>query len=183
MKVVATCLAALVILAPGCTQPPVQVLLDPPVIQPEPQVTEDTTLMDRFQELSRLYDSERMKTQALERSLAEETAARESAEAELAAMREKVKALEAKAAAYEDIKTKYDDAQQKLLELTDTVRELRRNLYEEKLARVRNEQTIVSLQIARAKEQRRRVVSGQIQAGQALGGTSEANDETAPENP
>ncbi len=178
-------LAAAMLLTFGCAQPPLEmeILLNPPVVEPEPQVVQDATLMERFQELSRLFEAEQIKARALEKSLTQESEGRERAETELAVLRKKAQVLEQKASAFEDIKSKYDDAQKHLLDLTDTIRELRRGLYEEKIARVKNEQTIVALRIASAKERRRQVVSNEIDVRRTSPDQDDGDHETNLEVP
>ncbi len=152
-------LLLVVVIAPGCAQPLVEVPLELPIIEPEPQVKQEPTLLERFQEVSQMHESEKNRAASLEAQLGEQTEARKRAEAELQELRQQIETLEQKAQELANLKIKYDEAQTTLLGLEADIRDMRGELLEERLTRVKCEQTIAALKIEKAKERRKHLIS------------------------
>ena len=150
------CLLALSILITGCShpQPQTPVTLAQPVIKPDAPMKQGPTLLERFEEVSRLYQMERESREALEARLEDETRKCGELESELKQLRQRVAALPEEAAELDELRGLHETAQKELLKLTAQVRELRTQLYEESIARVKQEQTIVALRIAQVKARR-----------------------------
>jgi hypothetical protein len=129
--------------------------LEEPVVQPEQVATSETTSLQRYQELSRLYDAEKNRTTALAAELGEQKAARQKAEAENENLRRQMEPLTAKAVELGLLKTKFDETQKTAFDLENTLREVKRQLLEERLAGVKREEMIVALKIERAKDARK----------------------------
>jgi len=149
----------------GCAQPPVTLQpLEAPRVEPEPLIAQDPTLLERFQEVSRLWECEAARARQLESDLAQERERSAALRKELDQSQAECQSLQAKAAALAELQTKYDEAQREMSALTDALRDARRELLQEKLARVKQEQALVSLKIAAAQEQRKRLISGAADA-------------------
>jgi len=158
----------------GCAQPPAPLeALDPPTVEPEPVVIQDPTLLERFQEVSRLWENEAARARKLEGDLEQERARTAQLRGELERAQSECRTLRAKSEALAKLQEEYDAAQKRLLELSDALRQARRDLLQEKLARVKQEQALVSLKIATAQEQRKRLISG------VMGQTGTPEDEGA----
>jgi hypothetical protein len=158
-----TCITAAisltVLLVSGCAAltpgPSNTVKLDAPVVQPEPCAATETTSLQRYEELSQLYEAEKIRSAALVTELAEQKAARQKAETENEGLRRQLEPLTAKAAELGLLKTKFDESQKTAFEMENSLREVRRQLLEERLAGVKREETIVALKIERAKDARK----------------------------
>ena len=111
-----------------------------------------------------MYEAEETRSAALAAELAEQKAAREKAETENESLRRQLEPLTAKAAELDLLKTKFDEAQKTAFEVENSLREVRRQLLEERLAGVKREETIVALKIERAKELRKSPVERALQS-------------------
>ena len=129
--------------------------LPAPLVQPEPAVSTEVTSLQRYQELSQFCETEKSRNAALETSLAEQKAGRQKAEAENENLRRQVETLNAKARELDAVKAKLDEAQKASLEMENAVRDMRRELLQERLAGVKRDQTIVALKIEKAREARK----------------------------
>ena len=166
-----TCISAAisltVLLFSGCAElmpaPVSTAKLEEPVVQPEPCVSTETTSLQRYQELSQSYETEKARSAALVAELAEQKTARQKAETENESLRRQVEALTAKAAELDLLKTKFDEVQKTSFEVENTLRDVRRQLLEERLAGVKREETIVALKIERAKDLRKSPVERALQ--------------------
>ena len=155
-----TCIGAAisltVLLLYGCagSAPPVTstAKLDEPVVQPEPCVSTETTSLQRYQELNQSYEAEKTRSAGLTAELAEQKPARQKAETENESLRRQVESLTAKAAELDLLKKKFDEVQKTGFEMENTLRDVKRQLLEERLAGVKREETIVALKIERAKD-------------------------------
>ena len=96
--------------------------------------------------------------------MAEQKAARQKAETENESLRRQLEPLTAKAAELDLLKTKFDEAQKTAFEVENSLREVRRQLLEERLAGVKREETIVALKIERAKDLRKSPVERALQS-------------------
>ena len=72
--------------------------------------------------------------------------------------------LTAKAAELDLLKTKFDEVQKTGFEMESTLRDVKRQLLEERLAGVKREETIVALKIERAKDLRKSPVERALQS-------------------
>ncbi len=142
----------------ACVRPPVAVQLEAPVVQPEPQVAEESTLLEKFRQACQMHEAERNRASALTAQLHETTAARIKAEGEVERLAKQVDALQGKAQELEALKTKFDRVEKSALDLEGTVRDLRREVLEARLANAKQEQTILAFKIEKAKEKRRQVL-------------------------
>ncbi len=178
------CLLALSILIAGCSHPQPQkpVALAQPVIKPDAPVKQGPTLLERFEEVSRLYQTERETREALEAQLADETQKCSELESELKQLRQRVASLQEQAAELEDLRGLHETAQKELLKLTAQLRELRTQLYEESIARVKQEQTIVALRIAQAKARRGEMLKKNATPAGAGQPEEKEDDEAVQEN-
>ena len=166
-----TCISAAIfltaLLLSGCaerTPAPADIAtLDEPVVEPEPCASTETTSLQRYQELSQQYEAEKLRSAALAADLAEQKAARQKAETENESMRRQLESLTAKAAELDILKTKFDEAQKAAFEVENSLRDVRRQLLEERLAGVKREETIVALKIERAKDLRKSPVERALQ--------------------
>ena len=156
-----------VLLVSGCAalapDPSPTVQLEAPVVQPEPCAAPETTSLQRYEELSQLYEAEKRRSTALVAELAEQKAARQKAETENESLRGQLAPLTAKAAELVLLKTKFDEAQKASFELENSLRDVRRQLLEERLAGIKREETIVALKIERAKDSRKSPVERALQ--------------------
>ncbi len=150
--------AIIAMMVVGCARHTIYVPLEPPVTQPETSLQQEATLMEEYQEVTRLYEAEKTRALALETKLAEETLTRENVETEAQALKKRVDTLEADLLAKAELEQRYTEAREELLQLSKTVPELQRKLLNEQLARIRHEQTIVTLKIEGAMERRKRML-------------------------
>ncbi len=137
--------------------------LNEPVVEPEPCVSTETTSLQRYQELNQSYEAEKTRSIGLAAELAEQKAARQKAETENESLRLQAESLTAKAAELDALKTKFDEVQKTSFELENTLRDVKRQLLEERLAGVKREETIVALKIERAKDLRKSPVERALQ--------------------
>ena len=142
----------------GCVQPAEEIVLDAPIVERNPVVRQEPTLLEKFQEISRLYEAETIQRSALEEKLANAIEACRRAEDGSASLKREVKALEGKADELADVSARYGEAQETLFELGKTVRQLRRELLEERLARIKQEQAVVSLKLETARGRRKKLL-------------------------
>ena len=154
----------------GCAYLPSPLVLDPPVIESEIRISREATLLEQFQQVSTLYETEKARGTSLENELAVETETRERAQADLESLRKKVGDLERNLAALTDISGKYDEAQKTLQEFGNNVRNLQEGLLKEKLVRIKHEQTIVSLKLEAARQRRKQLIEEGGRAPAALSG-------------
>ncbi|MGD1001223.1 MAG: hypothetical protein ABSA67_11060 [Candidatus Brocadiia bacterium] len=166
-----TCISAAisltVLLFSGCAElmpaPVSTAKLEEPVVQPEPCVSTETTSLQRYQELSQSYEAEKTRSAGLAAELAEQKTARQKAETENEGLRHQVESLTAKAAELDLLKTKFDEVQKTGFEVENSLRDVKRQLLEERLAGVKREETIVALKIERAKDLRKSPVERALQ--------------------
>jgi chromosome segregation ATPase len=166
-----TCVSAAisltVLLFSGCADPTLPpsstARLEEPVVQPEPCSSTETTSLQRYQELNQQYEAEKKRSAALAAELDEQKAGRQKAEAENESLRHQVESLTAKAAELDLLKTKFDEAQKTAFEVENSLRDVRRQLLEERLAGVKREETIVALKIERAEDLRKSPVERALQ--------------------
>lgn len=159
-RVVCLALAVLAIGVAGCVQQaPKKAALEAPIIEPEPLLTQDNTILERFKEVSTRYEAEKNNSALLQDRLEETATALEAARSEVEELRGTVKGLEKKQKGLDALNVKYDEAQKALLDLGNNLRTLRRDLYTEKLARVKAEQTIVKLRIDIARNERSQLLA------------------------
>jgi chromosome segregation ATPase len=174
------------LLISGCVTPspapPTPVTLEAPVVEPEPCAPIETTSLERYQELSQSYEGEKAHSAALAAELTEQKAARQKAETENEGLHRQVDALTAKAAELELLKTKFDEAQKAAFEVENSLREVRRQLLEERLAGVKREETIVALKIERAKDLRKSPVERVLQSTEEKPPQDTAAEKPAPQN-
>lgn len=142
----------------GCAHFPSPVVLDPPVIESEIRIGREATLLEQFLQVSTLYETEKARAASVENALARETETRERAQADAESLRKRVSALEQNLTALADISAKYDEAQKTLQELGHNARNLQEELLKEKLARIKHEQTIVSLKLESARQRRKQLI-------------------------
>jgi len=146
----------------GCAKPvvkpePPRIVAIPRVVT-EPPVAPEPTLLEKFQEATRLLDAKRLEAETLRRELAKETAARGAAEKALSELDVRVAELELQVESIPLLKTQLEQAQNAGLQLEETVRQLRNDLLEARLAGARSEQTVVAMKIEKAMESRRRAL-------------------------
>jgi chromosome segregation ATPase len=166
-----TCISAAisltVLLFSGCSfstpAPSSTARLAEPVVQPEPCSSTETTALQRYQELSLQYEAEKKRSVALAAELDEQKAGRQKAETENESLRHQLESLTAKAAELDVLKTRFDEAQKTAFEVENTLREVKRQLLEERLAGVKREETIVALKIERAEDMRKSPVERALQ--------------------
>jgi chromosome segregation ATPase len=160
--------------------------LEEPVVQPEPCASIETTSLQRYQELSQQYEAEKTRSAGLAAELAEQKAGRQKAETENESLRRQLEPLTAKAAAQaaelDLLKTKFDEAQKTAFEVENSLREVRRQLLEERLAGVKREETIVALKIERAKELRKSPIERALQPAEEKPPQETAAEKPAPQN-
>jgi len=150
-----TFLLAGAVIFSGCAIPTAEIVLHAPVVEREPVVKQEPTLLERFQEVSRLCEAERIHNASLTNKLAERNEAYKCLDAELQSLREKTKVLEKNAKDLADLTVKYGEAQKTLLQLGKTVRSLRNELLQERLARIKQEQKVVALKLNDARGRRK----------------------------
>ncbi len=185
-----TCISAAVsltvLLVSGCAEfapaPANTAKLEEPVVQPEPLPSTETTSLQRYQELSQGYEAEKTRSAALAAELTEQKAARQKAETENENLRRQVEALTAKAAELDLLKPKFDEAQKSAFEVENTLRDVRRQLLEERLAGVKREETIVALKIERAKDLRKSPVDRALQSPEEKLPQDTAAEKPVPQN-
>jgi hypothetical protein len=157
-----------VLLVSGCAQfapaPPSSARLEEPVVQPEPAPSVETTSLQRYQELSQGYEAEKARSAALAAELTEQKAARQKAETENENLRRQLEIVTAKAAELDVLKPKFDEVQKSAFEVENSLRDLRRQLLEERLAGVKREETIVALKIKRDRDLRKSPVERALQS-------------------
>jgi chromosome segregation ATPase len=158
------------------------VTLDAPVVEPEPRAPTEATSLQRYQELSQQYETEKARSAALGAELAEQKTARQKAETENEALRRQVEVLTEKAAELDLLKKKFDEAQKAAFEVENTLRDVRRQLLEERLAGVKREETIVALKIERAKDLRKSPVERALQSTEEKPPQGAASEKPASQN-
>ncbi len=166
------CMAGLlfvVAMVSGCTEPVIEMItIDLPAVETNPRVSQEETLLESYQEVSKKHEAEKSRADSLEARLAEETAARNGAEAELEELRRRVEALEKNEEELADLKTKYGEAQNASLALASEVSELRRELVQSKLDSVKYQKTILNFRIQEAKDRRKELIEQSHIAAQRL---------------
>ena len=151
--------AALIAAAAGCSSPPPpRMPLNRPAMAAEPATPRPPTLLERLREATERYELERIRADELQAQVDSLTETGQRLETEAASLRKTVEDLEQRLTLLGDVQTRYEEAQTTLMELGETVRDLQRQLLQERLARVKNEQTIVSLKLESAREQRQRLI-------------------------
>jgi hypothetical protein len=130
--------------------------LEAPVVKPEcGTLPDEATSLQRYQELNLLCQAEKSRNAVLESDLAQEQAARQKAEAEAENLRMQQQNLSAKVKDFDAMQAKLDEAQKASLAMESMLRDLRRDLLQERLAGVKRDETIVALKIERAKDARK----------------------------
>lgn len=151
----------------GCTGCAKEIVLDAPMVERDPVVTREPTLLEKFQKVSRLCEAAKLQVASLRKELASETKARRAAETELTSLRERASVLERKARELAELRVRHEEAQETLFELGKNVREIRSDLLKERLIRIKQEQTIVSLKIENAKARRKSLLENKVAAREA----------------
>jgi len=143
--------------------PPEQVCMSaPPKIETEQDVAGDPTLLEKYRTACKMAEEQKASAEKLVKELAAEKDAAAAAQRQLDDLKRKTASLEAKNAQLENLANQYAEAQQQLLELANTVRDLRRSLLQERLTRVKLEQTVLTLKIDVAKARRRKLLQNNV---------------------
>lgn len=139
----------------GCARHTPTAAMERPIVTAEMPPSQGPTFLERYQEMSRACNLEKARAGALAVELGETRHTLSRAEAELDKLRKDTAVLEMKARELDTLRAQNEQTQKANLDLDRTVRALRRELLEEKLASARHEQTILSLKIERAMERRK----------------------------
>jgi len=134
----------------------------PPKIETEQDVAQDPTLLEKYTAACKIAEEQKACAEKLGKELAIEKNAAMTAQQQLNTTKRKVVSLQAQNTQLENLGKQYEEAQRQLLELTTTIRDLRRNLLKERLMRVKLEQTVLTLKIDIAKSRRRKLLQNNV---------------------
>ena len=161
----------------GCVEPQRrEVMLEAPVIERAPVPTHEPTLLEKYQEVSQLHAAARIELARLTRQLASESGTCKRLEEQIKAGQQRVKVLEGKSKQLDEVVARHDAAQAELLRLGKTVREVRHELLQERLARIKLEQQLVALKLKNAREKRQQLL-GQTTIGTEMQPDEKEKDE------
>ena len=169
------CVVLAVAALSGCAQHAATVARGRPLVAPEPSAVQDATLLERFQEACRQYNSERAQNAALTAELAETRRARDASQVELEKLRQQAAVLELKAKELDALRTKSEETQKACLDLERATRDLRRDLLQEKLTTAKQEQMILAMKIEKAMERRKQPMDASAEAKATVPASSPEN--------
>ncbi len=127
-----------------------------PSIDTEPQIKLGETMLEKYSRLHKMLQTQKFSADKLAKELAEESKSLAQAVDRLSKLDLEIVELRRRAGERDAALKKYDQSQRALLKMNDEMRTVRQNLLQEKLARVRAEQSLVAARIETVRGRQRR---------------------------
>jgi len=142
----------------GCTGESREVILEAPIIERDPVVMNEPTLLETFQDIRHKHEAARIRNAELASNVSDLTARNGKLAEDLKTAEGRIAKLEEKNRQLEDVSAKYDAAQKELLEIGKTLRGVRHEFLAERLARVKLEQELVAMKLQNARDRRQELL-------------------------